>query len=57
MLNPHYGKPYHDSFTRMYLRELPRKLKQILFGLFFFFFFFIDLFIFALQTYIKCLQY
>ena len=30
--NPHYSKPYQDTITKIYLRELRRKLKQILFG-------------------------
>ena len=29
-----YAKPYQDTITRIYLRELPRKLRQILFGLY-----------------------
>ena len=28
------GKPYQGTITRIYLRELPKKLKQILFGLY-----------------------
>ena len=32
--NPHHGKPYQDTITRIYLRELPKKLKQILFRLY-----------------------
>ena len=31
---PHYGKSYQGTITRIYLRELPRKLKQIIFGLY-----------------------
>ena len=33
--NPHYGKPYQDTtVTRICLRELPRKLKHFLLGLY-----------------------
>ena len=32
--NPQHGKSYQDTITRIYLRELPKKLKQILFRLY-----------------------